>query len=145
MFKNILLPTDGSTLSEEAVQQGLQLAKITNAKVTGVHVIPQFHVLTYRTDMLEDTKEIFEKDSQAQAAKYLAAITKMAAEAGVACDTEYIVSDQPYNAIIRVAAEKGCDAIVMASHGRSGMAGLLLGSQTQKVLTHCRIPVIVIH
>ncbi|MES2356437.1 MAG: universal stress protein [Pseudomonadota bacterium] len=144
MFTHLLLPTDGSTRSEAAIQKGIQLAKITNGKVTGLHVAPKFHVLTYRIEMLEDTKEQFAKDSRAHAEKYLGVITKLAKEAGVVCDTQFVTSDHPYEAIIQTAKENSCDAIVMASHGRSGVGAVLLGSQTQKVLTHCEIPVVVI-
>jgi len=143
MFKNLLLPTDGSPLSEVAIQKGLQLAKTTGARVIGLHVTPEFHVLTYRTDMLEDTKEEFIRDSRAQAEKYLGVVNRMAKEMGITCETRYVTNDQPYEAIIDAAKENGCDGIVMASHGRSGVRGLLLGSQTQKVLTHCQIPVVV--
>jgi nucleotide-binding universal stress UspA family protein len=143
MFKNLLLPTDGSPLSEVAILKGLQLAKITGAKVIGLHVTPEFHVLTYRTNMLEDTKEEFAQESRAQAERYLGIVSRMAKEMDVPCDTQYVTNDQPYEAIIAAAKENGCDGIVMASHGRSGVRGILLGSQTQKVLTHCEIPVVV--
>jgi nucleotide-binding universal stress UspA family protein len=143
MFKHILLPTDGSRLSEIAVQRGLELAKSMNAKVTGFHVIPEFHVFTYRTEMLEDTRAEFAKDSRVHAEKYLAVIQKAAREAGVTCDTAYVTSDHTYEAIIKAAEERGCDLITMASHGRKGVQGLLLGSETYKVLTHSRVPVLV--
>lgn len=144
MFKIILIPTDGSPLSETAIQKGVQLAKITHARVIGLHVTPQYHLLTYRTDMLENTKEEFAADSRLQAMKYLDMVKKIANEMNVTCDNHQVVSDHPYEAIIQTAKEKGCDAIVMASHGRNGAAGVILGSQTQKVLTHCQIPVLVI-
>ena len=144
MFKNILIPTDGSPLSEAAIRQGLALAKAINAKVTGLHVTPLFPVLAYRTDALDGFEEGFAKDSQALADRYLAVISKMAKEMGVACDTQHSISDQPYRAIIETAKEKDCDAIVMGSHGRSGLDAILLGSQAQKVLTHCQIPVMVV-
>jgi len=144
MFKHVLLPTDGSKLSEAAIQKGVQFAKSINAKLTGLYVGPKFHVLTYKTEMLEDTREEFARDSKAHAEKYLATISNAAKAAGVACDTQYAVNDHPYEAIIQTAKEKGCDAIVMASHGRSGVQAVLLGSQTQKVLTHSNVPVLVI-
>lgn len=143
MFKHLLLPTDGSQASEAAIQKIIRFAKETHAKVTGVHVIPQYHVFTYQTEMLEDTKEQFAKDSKAQAAKFLATIDRAAKEAGVACDTAYVISDYPYEAIIKMAEDKGCDLIAMASHGRKGVRGLLMGSETQKVLTHSQMPVLV--
>ena len=143
MFTHLLLPTDGSPASEAAIQQSIQLAKVVHAKVTGLHVIPEFHVFTYQTEMLEDTREQFTKDSQTHAIQFLAVIQKAAAEAGVACNTAVMASDHPHEAIIKVAEDQGCDLIAMASHGRKGISGLLLGSETQKVLTHSKKPVLV--
>jgi len=143
MFKHILLPTDGSQLSEVATGNGIQFAKSLNARVTGFYVIPKFHVFTYRTEMLEDTAEQYARDSRAHAEQYLAVIEKAAKEAGVTCDIAYATSDHPYEEIIRAAGEKGCDLILMASHGRKGIQGLVLGSETHKVLTHSKIPVLV--
>lgn len=143
MFTHMLLPTDGSELSERAIAKGILLAKESNAKVTGISVAPEFHVLTFNTTMLEDTKEQFLADSRAQATKNLATLQKAAAEVGVPCDAVVEVSDNPYEAIIHTAESKGCDLILMASHGRRGAKSLLLGSETVKVLTHSRIPVLV--
>lgn len=143
MFKHILLPSDGSELSEAAIQKGILFAKSINAKVTGFHVILPFHIVTLRTQMLEDTREQFERDSKAHAKEFLAVIEKAAKEAGVTCDTAYVTDDHPYEAIIKAAEEKGCDLVMMASHGRKGVQGLLIGSETQKVLTHIKIPVLV--
>lgn len=143
MFKHLLLPTDGSQLSEAAIHKGVQFAKSINAKVTGFYVLPEFHLFTYRTEMLEDTKEQFARDSRAHAEQFLAVIEKAAKAAGVACDTAFATSDHPHEAIIQAAAEKSCDLIVMASHGRKGVQGILLGSETHKVLTHSTLPVLV--
>ena len=143
MFKHLLLPTDGSPASEAAIQKALALAKEVHARVTGLHVIPEFHVFTYQTEMLEDTREQFTKDSQSRAVQFLAVIQKAAEEAGVVRVTAYMASDHPYQAIIKAAEDRGCDLIAMASHGRKGMSGLLLGSETQKVLTHSKKPVLV--
>src|SRR5512133_545011 len=128
MFKHILLPTDGSELSEAAIQKGIQFAKSINAKVTGFHMILPFHVFTFQTEMLEDTKEQFERDSKAHAERFLDVIKKAAEEAGVRCDTDFVVASHPYDAIIKAAEDKGCDLILMASHGRKGVQGLLIGS-----------------
>ena len=143
MFKHLLLPTDGSELSQEAVRKGLQFARESGARVTGVGVAPQFHVFTFDTTMLEDTGEQYLAESRTQADKNLAMLQRAADELGVACTTVVEVSDHPYEAIIRVAERSACDLILMASHGRRGMQGLLLGSETQKVLTHTKIPVLV--
>ena len=143
MFTHILLPTDGSPLSEATIQQGIKFAKDIHAKVTGFYVTPQFHVFTYKTEMLEDTKGQFARDSRAHAQKYLGVIEKVAKEAGVSCDTAYVAHDHPHEAIIEADEKNGCDLIMMASHGRRGVQGVLIGSETQKVLTHCKIPVLV--
>ena len=143
MFKHVLLPTDGSELSEAAIKEGVQFAKGVNAKVTGFSVMPEFHVVTYKTEMLEDTKGEFARNSKADTDQFLAVVEKTAKAAGVACDVDVATSDNPYEAIIKAAKDKGCDLIMMASHGRKGMQGLLLGSETNKVLTHSKIPVLV--
>jgi nucleotide-binding universal stress UspA family protein len=121
MFKHVFLPTGGSTLSEDAIRMGVQLAKTVNAKVTGFYVMPEFHVFTYKTEMLEDTKREFAKDSKVHAAQYLSVVETAAKAAGVTCDVASATQDHPYEAIIRVAKERGCDLIVMASHGRKGV------------------------
>ena len=143
MFKHILLPTDGSALSELAIRRGIEFAKDINAQVTGFCAQPEFHVFTYKTEMLEDTRDQYAKDSRACAAENLAVIENAAKKAGVQCDTFDVINDRPYEAIVKAAEDKGCDLILMASHGRSGMNGVLLGSETQKVLAHCGIPVLV--
>ena len=143
MFSHVLLPTDGSALSQAANLEGIRFAKQSNLKVTGISVIPEFHVLTFNVMMLEDTKERFLLESRAQSEKYLAMLQRAAAEEGVSCETVIEVSDHPYEAIVRTASARGCDLILMASHGRRGVQGMLLGSETQKVLTHSKIPVLV--
>ncbi|MGN6719887.1 MAG: universal stress protein [Candidatus Binatia bacterium] len=145
MFKHILIPTDGSELSEAAVQNGIQLARSLNAKVTGLHVVLPFHVFTTRTEMLEETKGQYERESKIQAEQFLNFIKKTAEKAEVRCETEYATSDHPYETIIKTAENRGCDLIVMASHGRRGVQGVLIGSETQKVLTHTKTPVLVVH
>jgi nucleotide-binding universal stress UspA family protein len=143
MFKHVLLPTDGSELSEMAIRQGVRFAKECGARITGICVTPAFHVLAVDATMLQDTEAEYLAAGRAQARKHLAMLEKTAAEEGVACDAVVEVSDHPYEAIIRAAESKGCDLILMASHGRRGVKALLLGSETQKVLTHSRTPVLV--
>ncbi len=143
MFKHLLLPTDGSDASQATLLEGVRLAKEFNARITGITVLPEFHVLTFNTTMLEDTKAVFIAESRSQAHRYLALLKKAADEAGVPCDTEIVISDHPYEAIIHACETKGCDLIMMASHGRRGVQALLIGSETQKVLTHSKIPVLV--
>jgi nucleotide-binding universal stress UspA family protein len=143
MFKHVLLPTDGSELSEMAIREGIRFAKEFNAKLTGVSVTPEYHLLAIDAAVRQDTEDEFLAASQAPAKKHLAALQKSASEAGVSCDVELEINDHAYEAIIRTADRKGCDLILMASHGRRGVKALLLGSETQKVLTHTRIPVLV--
>jgi nucleotide-binding universal stress UspA family protein len=143
MFKHILLPTDGSKLSEGAIFRGIELARQVGASVTGLYVAPDFHILAYRLASIEDNKAEFAIDRAETATRYLDFISRIAAEARVPCDTVTEVSDHPYQVICRVVEKAGCDLIVMASHGRRGVVGLLLGSETQRVLTHTRVPVMV--
>ena len=143
MFKHLLLPTDGSDASQRTVLEGVRLAKEFNAKITGISVVPEFHLLTFNTTMIEDTREVFTAESRSQANKYLTVLNKAADEAGVPCEIEVVLSDHPYEAIIHAAKNKGCELIIMASHGRRGMQSILIGSETQKVLTHSKIPVLV--
>lgn len=143
MFKHILLPTDGSAASDTATQAAVRLARDMGAQVTAMHVVPPFHTFTYRAEMLEDTEEQYEKDSNAQARKILMTVEQQAQECGVQLEALVIRSDDVYKAIIDTASTRNCDLIAMASHGRRGIRGLLLGSDTQKVLTHSPLPVLV--
>jgi nucleotide-binding universal stress UspA family protein len=143
MFKHILLPTDGSDLSERAVLAGISFAKEMGAEVIGLTVRPEFHTLTYKPEMLEDTREEFMASSERQALQYLQVVSDAARSAGVPCSTVQVTSDDPYEAILQTAKERKCDLIIMASHGRKGVKGVLLGSETQKVLVHSDIPVLV--
>lgn len=143
MFMHLLLAVDGSSLSNAASHRALALAQQMNARVTALRVGPHYHVLTYHTEMLTDTRERFIKESWEEATKHLQGVARDAAAAGVPCDTTYLVNDHPYEAIIKTAEDKGCDLIVMASHGRRGVQGLVIGSETHKVLTHSKIPVLV--
>ncbi|MBP6599847.1 MAG: universal stress protein [Giesbergeria sp.] len=143
MYHNLLLPTDGSPLSEKSVRHGLELARTLGAKVTGFYALPEFRAFAYAGAIIEDTQAIFEGQAQTQADAALAFITTAAQEAGVPCTTAQSTHDRPYEAILQAAIDNGCDLIVMASHGRRGIEGLLMGSETQKVLTHSKIPVLV--
>ncbi|QCP49116.1 universal stress protein [Trinickia violacea] len=143
MFKHLLVPTDGSALSGEAARMAVGVAKAFDAKITGIHVIPEFHLLTYDTEMLADTPNEYVRHARKHAERYLAFVEQIATDAAVLCETTWVVSDHPYQAIIHAAQERHCDLIVMASHGRRGVQGLLIGSETQKVLTHSNIPVLV--
>jgi len=143
MYKHILIPTDGSDLSWIAVRRGVAFAKSIDARVTVVTVTAPFRTVTIDPAMVANTPEQYRKDSEAAAARYLAAATEAAKQAGVACEGVHVVGDHPYQAIIDTAHAKGCDLIFMASHGRSGISAVLLGSETTKVLTHSKTPVLV--
>ncbi|MDF3837874.1 universal stress protein [Cupriavidus basilensis] len=145
MFKHLLLAVDGSALAEAAFHKALVLARDMNARATAVRVCPDYHVLTYQVEMLTDTREEYVNAAWEEATRYLKGIAREAGAAGVPCETTYVVNDHPYEAIIKAAEDKGCDLIVMASHGRRGVQGLLIGSETLKVLTHSKIPVLVYH
>jgi len=143
MFEHILLPTDGSKLSEKSIKQGVRMAKALKASVTALHVSPKFHTFTYQIDMLESTSADYAEACETKASNYLDFVKRVAAGAGVECDVVHVVSDQPFKEIVKTAQKKKCDLILMASHGRRGVEGFLLGSETQKVLTHSQIPVLV--
>jgi len=144
MYKHILIPTDGSELSKKAVDHGIGLAKALNAKVTSVTVSEPFHVFAVEPVMVTDTPDEYKKRVAALAAKYLKAAKDAATAAGVACDVVQVEHGHPYETIIDTARKRGCDAIVMASHGRRGVSAVVLGSETVKVLTHSNIPVVVV-
>lgn len=144
MFKNILFPTDGSAASEAALPVCLGLAKESGARVTALYVVPEFHMFTVNTDMLEDTREEYLRHTAAQGTRVLEAVEKLAKEEGVPCEAIMRRNDEPYQAILAEARERGCDLIAMASHGRRGVKAMLLGSETQKVLVHSMIPVLVL-
>ena len=145
MYQHILLPTDGSALSQSAVQYGVTLAKSVGAKVTGITVTEPFHVFAVDTEMLTDTPKSYKQRTKKLATKYLAQLKDAAAQAGVGCEVIEVEHEHPYQAIIDAAKEKGCDLIVMASHGRRGLSAIVLGSETVKVLTHGSTPVLVCH
>jgi nucleotide-binding universal stress UspA family protein len=143
MYTSILIPTDGSEIAGKAVGHGVALAQRIGAKVTALTVSPPFHTFTTDTQMIEDTPAQYKTRMQALTDKTLGAIADAARTAGVACEIVHVEHEHPYRAIIDTADAKGCDLIVMASHGRRGVAAIVLGSETVKVLTHCKIPVLV--
>lgn len=145
MFKNILIPTDGSELSRRAVRMALELAKLHGARITGIHVIPDYHLLiAYEGAFDPVTEERIEEEARTRAEGYLAFVRENAESAGVPCETVCETSDHPYDAILKTADARGCDLILMTSHGRKGLAAVLLGSETRKVLTHAKIPVLIV-
>jgi nucleotide-binding universal stress UspA family protein len=143
MHRHILIPTDGSELSRNAIDYGVALAKSVNAKVTVLTVSAPFHAFVAESGLMTDTPEQYGERMAALAAKYLDVAKEAASAAGVSCETMHVEHDQPYQAIIETAERKSCDLIVMASHGRRGISAIVLGSETVKVLTHSTIPVLV--
>ncbi len=145
MFKKILLPTDGSDLSKKAVKRGIEFAKSIGAGVVGFFSPEDYRALMYSEYIPPSllTQDEFEANAKRAAEKNLAYIEKQAAAAGVAYEGYYLSSVAPWEAIVDAAKKKKCDLIFMASHGRTGLAGLVLGSQTTKVLTHSKVPVMV--
>src|SRR6185437_6673890 len=140
MYRHILIPTDGSELSEHGVAQGLALAKSLGAKVSAIFVVEPFSEVTGR--FLEAVATYVELRKE-QATSALDRAANAAKEAGVSCETIQLENAQPHQAIIAAAEDKGCDLIVMSSHGRGGLSMLLIGSVTNKVLTHAKTPVLV--
>jgi nucleotide-binding universal stress UspA family protein len=145
MFKHILIPTDGSALSQKAVRTGVKLAQFHGARVTGVHAIPDYQrMIAYESVFDSVTEKRIEKDARARADDHLKFIRNTCRDAGVPCKTVCVTSDHPYEAILKQAHAQRCDLIVLHSHGRKGLAAVLLGSETRKVLTYARIPVMVV-
>jgi nucleotide-binding universal stress UspA family protein len=146
MFKNILIPTDGSPLSQKAVVRGVALAKAVGAKVTGFYAAPPATPVVYRDHLPVGFAQPGEHAQiiERMAEKRLAFIERAAKKARVRYEGVHVTSDFPDEAILKVAKKKGCDAIVMASAGQGGLRGVFIGSVTQKVLNQSKIPVMVI-
>ena len=146
MYRHILIPTDGSELAEHAVTNGLALAKSVGAKVTVIIVEDPFDWLsvseTRARQALDDLAKYYEQWKK-HAASVLSRVADAAKQAGVPYDTMQVENARPYQAIIAAASDRGCDLIVMASHGRGGLSAVVLGSVTNKVLTHTKTPVLV--
>ena len=140
MYRHILIPTDGSKLAEHGVAHGLALAKSLGAKVSLIFVVEPFSELTGR--FMEAVAKYAELRKE-QATSTLDYAANGAKEAGISCETIQVENEQPHQAIIAAAEDKGCDLIVMSLHGRSGLSMLLIGSVTNKVLTYAKTPVLV--
>jgi nucleotide-binding universal stress UspA family protein len=145
VFRHLLVPTDGSPLSQRAVVQAIALARRFGARITFFHAEPNAPVPMDGAGVVINAHalQLAHEGLDAAAHDILAEADALAQEAGVSADSVVLVSDKPYEGIIRTAERLGCDLILMASHGRRGVGALLLGSETQKVLTHTRIPVLV--
>ena len=145
MYKHILVPTDGSKLSNDAVEKAIAFARETGAKITAVHVMPEYIPPAFAEFPAAGQASFaeFMKATEETARSVLDAVTKSAAASGVSCETVAIRHTQPWRAIIDLARDRTCDLIFMASHGRRGLTAMVLGSETNKVLTHSGIPVLV--
>lgn len=145
MFKNILLPTDGSELSEKAAQRAVALANLLSAKVVALHVVPANLGIYYGEAVWVDDKLQLQlrEAAQAEGNKYLDRIETAARAATVPCERALPEAASPWKGIVETAESKGCDLIVMAAHGRRGLAAVVLGSETNRVLMHSTIPVLV--
>lgn len=146
MYKHILIPTDGSPTADKAVEAGLEFARESGARVTLFTAVPEYDIpgegevlARHRVVSLEEHN----RRSEAKAREVLASAERRAREAGIAFDSEFAQSNRPSQAIVAAARTRGCDAIVMSSHGRRGLAKLWHGSETEEVLTGSEIPTLV--
>lgn len=144
MFRNILLPVDGSEYAFKAVDAGVALAAKLEASVRSVHVLPPLSAVAFMSELLQK-RGCYSDVAKVQAQGYLDEVAKRAAMHNVPCQTEYIFDLRPYVAIVAAAARYHCDLIVMGSRGFEGVERLLLGSVTHKVMISCNVPVLVVH
>jgi len=146
MYKTLLVATDGSKLSGKALAHAIALAKGLGGSLTAFYVAPDYPVPAYADGMVYEpvSRREYAKLAENDAKKILDAAAAKARAAGVECTTAHAIAAAPWEAILAAAKKHKADAIVMASHGRRGLAAVLLGSETQKVLTHSKIPVIVV-
>jgi nucleotide-binding universal stress UspA family protein len=142
MFKHLLVPTDGSAASEAAARSAAAFAREAGARITALAVRPLFHPFTLRPEEVEDTRAD-EWNTELHARRFLEVVEAAARGAGVPCETVVVTSDRPWEAIVETARTRGCDLVAMASHGRTGLSSLFLGSQTQRVLANSPVPVLV--
>ena len=143
MFRHILIPTDGSSLSSAAVENALHFAQEAGAQVTLLTVIEPFHVFSLAPDQVSSSSAEFHQHAAAQADRILSMAEAQGKALGVQCASVSVEHDQPHEVIVGTALQRNCDLIAMASHGRRGLSAVVLGSQTMKVLAHSKIPVLV--
>ena len=143
MYKHLLIATDGSELSQKAVDQGFALAKALGAKTTIVSVTEPWASVAYGEMAYGFPIEEYEKKAAATAAGILSGTAEAAKKAGFACDIVHVKDQYPAEGIIAAAKDRDCDLIVMASHGRRGLSRLMLGSQANRVVTLSTVPVLI--
>jgi nucleotide-binding universal stress UspA family protein len=142
MFKHILVPTDGSALSRKAIDGAIDLAQSVGARITAYACLPLYPYSPF-ADVAVEPPDDFHQRAEREAREHLREVEAAAEVVGVTCASVTSVHSAPYLGIIEAAVEGGCDVIFMASHGRRGLGSILIGSETQRVLTHTKIPVIV--
>jgi nucleotide-binding universal stress UspA family protein len=143
VFQHILFATDGSPASRLAAEQCMRFAGQIGARVTALHVVMPLHLFTYEPMATEELRATYRRSRDEHAQACMAPLEELARANGVQLQTEVIEADEPYEAIVRAAHDNGCDLVAMASHGIKGLKAVLIGSQTQKVLTHSALPVLV--
>lgn len=146
MYSHILVPTDGSELSLNGARQAIELAKLCKAKMSALMVSPTYRQLQSDGFVLTPAnmvRERWEEQMTERAKKVLDGVCAEAAKAGVACEGVHVFGDTPYEAIIDTANKRGCDMIAMGSHGHGGFKQFFLGSETTRVLSHTKLPVMV--
>ena len=147
MYKHILVATDGSKLSLKAVKTAANLAAAVSARLSGLYVMPEYVPPVYGEAAMflpELSPKGFKVAVEKDASVALAYVAKAADDTNIQFSAVKATDAQPWSAIIKTARNRKCDLIVMASHGRRGLSGLLLGSETTKVLTHSKVPVLVV-
>jgi nucleotide-binding universal stress UspA family protein len=146
MYSHLLVATDGSSLSDKAVTHAIDLAKAIGARLTVFYASPDYRMPIYAEGLIfeQGTKREYAAAAKEEARAIVERVAKKAAAAGVECATALAIAEAPWEAILAAAEKEKCDAIVMASHGRRGLSALLLGSETAKVLTHSKLPVLVV-
>ena len=143
MFKHLLIPTDGSELSEMALNYAIELAKALPARITVVNVTEPLPIVGAFETGMPFPEEEYEKGAAQLAQKHLSSAEDKARAAGVTCETVHIRDEAPAEGILQAAKDCGCDAIVMSTHSRHGLSRMILGSQANKVVTNSPIPVLV--
>ncbi len=143
MFRHILIPTDGSLLSDAALDSGLHLARDCGARVTVVAVTEPFVVLSAEARKIGVSQADHEREVKVAAAGHLAEAARKAGALGVPCETVEVENEYPYRGIIETASDRGCDLITMASHARRGISALVISSEAVNVMTHSAIPLLV--
>jgi nucleotide-binding universal stress UspA family protein len=143
VFKHILFATDGSPASKLAAEQCMRFAAQVGARVTAVHVVTPVHLFTYEPMATEELRAAYRRSRDDHAHQCMAPLAELALANAVPLDSEVTEADEPYEAIVRIAHDRGCDLVAMASHGYKGLKAVLIGSQTQKVLVHSALPVLI--